>query len=88
MLRSGRRRRAGGVEVVRAVGIDGEVRVGLAAGKKVGTAVVRNRIRRRLRRAVLEAELAPGFDYVINADRRVAEVAFQKLVGWIAEAGS
>jgi len=87
VLRTGRRRRAGGVEVVRAPGIDGKVRVGLVAGKKVGTAVLRNRIRRRLRRAVPEAALTSGYDYVIIGDRRVADTSFQELVGWIREAG-
>jgi ribonuclease P protein component len=49
--------------------------------------VLRNRIRRRLRRAVPEAALTSGFDYVIIADRRVADTSFQELVGWIREAG-
>jgi ribonuclease P protein component len=45
-------------------------RFGLTVTKKLGTAVVRNRIRRRLReaaRAVFPAAASPGFDYVAIA---------------------
>jgi ribonuclease P protein component len=45
-----------------------EVRVGFTVSRKVGNAVVRNRVRRRLRAAaaeVLPAQAAPGFDLVL-----------------------
>lgn len=38
----------------------GEVRVAYAIGRKVGPAVVRNRLRRRLRAAVRELDVATG----------------------------
>jgi ribonuclease P protein component len=44
------------------------IRVGITASRKVGNAVVRNRVRRRLREAarfVLPAFAAPGRDYVL-----------------------
>ena len=45
-----------------------EVRVGFTATKKTGNAVVRNRIKRRLRAAtdqILPTAARPGFDYVL-----------------------
>jgi len=44
------------------------IRVGLTASRKVGGAVVRNRVRRRLRAAakeVLSRHSVPGYDYVL-----------------------
>jgi ribonuclease P protein component len=45
-----------------------EVRVGFTVSRKVGNAVVRNRVRRRLRAAaaeVLPSHAAPGYDLVL-----------------------
>jgi ribonuclease P protein component len=44
------------------------VRVGFTVSRKVGNAVVRNRVRRRLRevvRLVIPGRADPGFDYVL-----------------------
>lgn len=44
------------------------IRVGFTVSRKVGNAVVRNRVRRRLReiaREVIPAEARPGLDYVL-----------------------
>ena len=52
--------------------------------KKVGNAVVRNRIRRRLREVVRLAEtsaFAPGCDYVLAARREALTVSFDELRG-------
>jgi ribonuclease P protein component len=49
-------------------GDDGPPRVGYTVTRKVGNAVVRNRIRRRLKEAVrvhAAADMTPGNDYVI-----------------------
>ncbi|NJM36254.1 MAG: ribonuclease P protein component [Rhodomicrobium sp.] len=48
----------------------GEIRVGITVTRKLGGAVVRNRIRRRLKeaaRAVLPLHGEPGCDYVLIA---------------------
>lgn len=43
--------------------------------------MVRNRIKRRLREAVLDCEAEAGIDVVISGDGSVAETGFQELVG-------
>ena len=63
-------------------GDDARPRLGLTVTKKIGNAVVRNRIRRRLReavRTVCGADMADGFDYVIVARREVLDLAFERL---------
>jgi ribonuclease P protein component len=61
----------------------GPVRVGFTVTKKVGNAVVRNRVRRRLREVVrlsAAALLRPGHDYVLIGRRPVLEWPFDRLV--------
>ena len=60
-------------------------RVAYAVGG-VGNAVVRNRLRRRLRAAVAraEAELAPGGAYLVSARREALTMPFDALVGTLA----
>ena len=56
-------------------------RVGLTVSKKLGHAVVRNRIRRRLREVyrLNEDKFAPGWDIVVVARSRCLEADFSKL---------
>ena len=56
-------------------------RVGITVSKKLGKAVVRNRVRRRLREVyrLNEEKFLPGWDIVIVARSRAVEVSFQKL---------
>ena len=56
-------------------------RVGITVSKKLGGAVVRNRIRRRLREAyrLQETRFCPGWDIVVVARSRCANADFQKL---------
>ena len=56
-------------------------RVGVTVGKKLGHAVVRNRVRRRLREVyrLNEAKFAPGWDIVVVARSRAVRADFQEL---------
>jgi ribonuclease P protein component len=63
---------------------DAGLRLGLTVTKKVGNAVERNRIRRRLRaaaRAVLPQAGQSGFDYVVVARRLALTADFSELTG-------
>ena len=58
-------------------------RVGVTVGKKLGKAVVRNRVRRRLREIyrLNEHRFKPGWDIVVVARSRCIDADFQKLTG-------
>ena len=59
----------------------GTNRVGVTVSKKLGGAVVRNRIRRRIREVyrLNEQKFAPGWDIVVVARSRCLTVSFEKL---------
>jgi len=81
LRRAGRRSRRGEVTVTFCTDRD-EVapRVAYAVGRRVGGAVVRNRLRRRLRAAVAEIDgsLRPGA-YLVAAGPRAVELPFEEL---------
>jgi ribonuclease P protein component len=58
-----------------------ETRFGLSTGRKLGGAVVRNRVRRRLREAlrVMAPSLQPGWDVLIIARSAAIGADFQTL---------
>jgi ribonuclease P protein component len=62
-------------------------RLGLAISRKVGGAVVRNRLKRRLHAAFgeLADDVAPGHDYVLVARPGLAEAAESNGYAWLAE---
>ena len=74
----------------------GHVKVGIVVSKKVGNAVVRNRVRRRLREALLallrERELnvtfqgVPSFDLVVLTRPEAATASYWQLKGALEQA--
>ncbi|MDJ0496579.1 MAG: ribonuclease P protein component [Acidimicrobiia bacterium] len=81
--RQGVRRRCGAVTVITLEGETGEPQLGVVAGRKVGSAVARNRAKRRLRAAASRCELKPNTVYVLVAERGVLTAKFPRLVDWI-----
>lgn len=66
--------------VLRVVPHDGDVaRFGFVTGKAVGGAVVRNRVKRRLRAVADSVQAAPGLDIVIGARRTAADANYYAL---------
>jgi ribonuclease P protein component len=70
---------------IRRTGLE-ETRFGLSTGRKLGGAVVRNRVRRRLREAlrVMVPTLQPGWDVLIIARSPVISADFQVVAGALA----
>lgn len=54
-------------------------RYGLAVGRRVGNAVVRNRIKRRLREIVRQAPLPAGWDIILIARTPAAQADYNSL---------
>ncbi len=77
-----------GTAVVRARdrGDCGPPRVAVAAGRKLGTAVVRNRVKRRLREAARRVELPRGHDLVLVGRSTAADAPFDQLLADLAAA--
>jgi ribonuclease P protein component len=84
LRRAGRRGRSGPVAVIALVDGDGStgdraaVRAAFAVGRRVGPAVVRNRVRRRLRAIVGGLDLAPGA-YLVTASPEAATTSYDDL---------
>ena len=57
----------------------GVTRFGFSVSKRIGNAVARNRVKRRLREAVRAAPVEAGFDIVIVARNGAAEADFAKI---------
>jgi len=61
-------------------------RVGVSAARGIGSAVERNRAKRRIREAVrgMRTPLVPGADVMLVANRKATAVEFQELVDSVA----
>lgn len=62
---------------------EGPARVGITVSRKVGSAVERNRVRRRLREMVRKASadvMKSGHDYVLVARRAALSDPFERLI--------
>ena len=57
----------------------GVTRFGFSVSKRIGNAVTRNRVKRRLREVVRSASVEAGFDIVIVARNGAAEADFAKI---------
>ena len=77
LSRQGRRVREGPLTVIHRADAS-PPRVAFAVGRKVGPAVVRNRLRRRLRALWRQAEPATG-DYLILVALAAADLSFAQL---------
>ncbi|HEX8804243.1 MAG TPA: ribonuclease P protein component [Acidimicrobiales bacterium] len=82
LRREGRRARRGEVSVVFAPAPGGPPRLAFGVGRRVGSAVVRNRLRRRLRAAARELDraggLAPGA-YLVTVRPEAAALPYADL---------
>lgn len=82
--RRGVRRRCGAVTVITLEAETDEPQLGVVAGKRVGSAVARNRAKRRLRAAASRCDLQPNTVYVLVAERGVLTAEFPRLVDCIS----
>lgn len=83
MFAEGRRRRVGGLTILTIDTNDPVTRVGLVVDRRVGNAVMRNRVKRRLRAALRLVPLGQGRDHVVIATAAVVAADFRTLVRWL-----
>jgi ribonuclease P protein component len=81
--RDGIRRRVGGITIFVAAGEPGLPRVAFVAGRAAGSAVDRNRAKRRLRQAVRQLPIREGHDYVVVGDGSVVTARFETVMAWV-----
>ena len=55
------------------------LRVGLSVNKRVGTAVIRNLVKRRIRSACANMSITGGWDVVVTAKPHSSEVSYEDL---------
>src|SRR5688500_19013908 len=83
---SGRKARRDGVTVFVAEGAGPETRTGIVVPARVGTAVVRNKMKRRVRAILSRLELPDGADLVVRVAPAAECSSFQELENRVAGA--
>lgn len=86
LFHNGVRVRHKGVSVVKLERGSGPARIGLVAGRRVGGAVVRNRVKRRLRAALDRVGPSPGADYAVIAHNSLSKARFSAVCDWLERA--
>lgn len=81
MQRTGRRTHTQSFVLVRQKSRSRETRLGVTVSSKVGNAVARNRIKRRVRELfrTTRGEMPPGFDVVVIAKRGADVLTFHEI---------
>jgi ribonuclease P protein component len=82
VYRTGARSRSGAVLVIAAAG-GAPPTAGVVAGRRLGGAVVRNGVKRRLREALARADLATGTAYIVVALPGAAQATYAQLESWV-----
>ena len=72
--------------VIQAMGPEGQASLAFVAGRKVGSAVSRNRAKRRMRAAASHSTWRADTAYLLIADRGVLTADFDDLVACIVDA--
>ena len=85
---TGQRGHASGMAVVVAPGQEGHHRLGLSVSRRVGGAVRRNQIKRRIREVFrLSRQQIPGcLDIVVNGRKEMASMSFETLTESLVQA--
>lgn len=79
VVKNGRRWVGRAVVLTVAHGNTQNSRFGLAVSKRVGNAVIRNLVKRRLREILRNVSVAPGRDVIVSARPLGAKVTFKEL---------